>query len=63
MTLEYYDKYEYKYASLSFSIERSVLVLNKEGEEGWELIKLFEPELGGDSYKALLKRKITVAKV
>ena len=65
MQLELYDKFEYKYIKLSTSIQKSVDTLNIEGTEGWELIKLFEPQapLGGDIFRALLKRKITVTKV
>lgn len=64
MMLESYDKFEYKYVKLSISPQRSVDILNSEGSEGWELIKLFEPQasLGGDIFRALLKRKITVTK-
>lgn len=65
MQLESYDKFEYKYIKLSTSIQKSVDTLNIEGTEGWELIKLFEPQvpLGGDIFRALLKRKITITKI
>ena len=65
MQLESYDKFEYKYIKLSTSIQKSVDTLNVEGAEGWELIKLFEPQtaLCGDVFRALLKRKIIVTKV
>jgi hypothetical protein len=63
MILEAYDKFEYKYVKLATSPQRSVDILNSEGSEGWELIKLFEPLRGGDIFKGLLKRRITTTKV
>ena len=59
---EAYDKFEYKYVELGISPQRSVDILNEKGKEGWELIKLFNPVMGGDIYKGLMKRKITVTK-
>jgi hypothetical protein len=65
MILEAYDKFEYKYIKLSTSINISVDKLNECGIEGWELIKFFEPRnaLLGDTFAALLKRKITRTEV
>ena len=63
MILEGYDKFEYKYVKLAISPQRSVDILNSEGSEGWELIKLFEPSMGGDIFKGLMKRRITTTKV
>ena len=57
------DKFEYKYVKLSISPQKSIDILNSEGAEGWELIKLFDPLMGGDIFKALMKRKITEIKV
>ena len=59
---EAYDKFEYTYVGLGMSPQRSVDILNEKGKEGWELIKLFNPVMGGDIYKGLMKRKITVTK-
>ena len=65
MQLESYDKFEYKYIKLSTSIQKSVDILNVEGAEGWEIVKLFDPQtaLCGDVFRALLKRKIIVTRV
>ena len=63
MVLESYDKFEYKYVKLSISPQRSVDILNAEGSEGWELIKLFEPLMGGDIFRGLMKRRIITTKV
>lgn len=59
------DKFEYKYIKLSINLEKSIDKLNQEGESGWEVIKLFEPQtaLYGDVFKVLLKRKITEVEV
>jgi len=62
MMLESYDKFEYKYVKLSISPQRSVDILNAEGAEGWELIKLFDPLMGGDIFKGLMKRRIITTK-
>lgn len=63
MMLESYDKFEYKYVKLSISPQRSVDILNSEGSEGWELIKLFDPLMGGDIFKGLMKRRIITTKI
>jgi len=65
MILEAYDKFEYKYVKLSTSIKSSVDDLNSYGNEGWEIVKFFEPRnaLVGDTFAALLKRKITRTEV
>ena len=63
MILEGYDKFEYKYVKLATSPQRSTDILNSEGSEGWELIKLFEPLIGGDIFKGLMKRRIITTKV
>lgn len=54
------DKFEYKYIKLRTSLPGSVDILNEEGKNGWELIELIKPSapMGGDVYKALLKRRI-----
>jgi len=57
------DKFEYKYIKLGISPQRSVDILNSEGADGWELIKLFEPLMGGDIFRGLMKRKITEVEV
>ena len=57
MVYEYYDKFEYSYVSLYSRIEPSIERLNELGKEGWELVKLFEPQTV-EQYKAILKRKI-----
>ena len=57
------DKFEYKYVKLGISPQRSVDILNSEGVEGWELIKLFEPLMGGDIFRGLMKRKITEVEI
>ena len=61
MILEAYDKFEYKYVKLSTSIKSSVDDLNFYGNEGWEIVKFFDPQnaLVGDTFSALLKRKLT----
>ena len=63
MMLESYDKFEYKYIKLATSPQKSVDILNSEGSEGWELIKLFEPLMGGDIFRGLMKRRIITTKV
>jgi len=61
MILEAYDKFEYRYVKLSTSIKYSIDDLNIYGNEGWEIVKLFDPkyDLVGDTFSALLKRKLT----
>ena len=59
---EAYDKFEYTYVKLGMSPQRSIDILNEMGKEGWELIKLFDPTMGGDIYRGLMKRKITSTK-
>lgn len=60
MILESYDKFEYKYVKLSTSLMRSIDLLNEEGNEGWEVIEIMHPAaIGGDVYRAIMKRKIT----
>lgn len=62
MTLEYYDKFEYKYEPLFSSLESSIAALNLRGNDGWELFELIKPNGYGEQYKAILKRKIIVTK-
>ena len=62
MTLEYYDKFEYKYEPLFLSLESSIAALNLRGNYGWELVELIKPNGYGEQYKAILKRKIIVTK-
>lgn len=59
MILESYDKFEYKYVKLATSLIRSIDLLNEEGKEGWEVIEIMHPSIGGDVHKAIMKRKIT----
>ena len=61
MILEAYDKFEYKYVKLATSIKSSVDDLNIYGNEGWEIVKFFDPQSAfiGDTFSALLKRKLT----
>ena len=63
MIVETHDKFEYQYVKLSTSLEYSINKLNAEGINGWEVIKLFEPTIVGDIFRALMKRKLTRTEV
>jgi len=63
MILKGVDKFEYLFQDLSTSIYSTITLLNKLGADGWEVFEFQKPKSTGDTYKALLKRKVIETKV